>query len=154
MSNDSQFLYFDRITRQALGILTQTSVTLGRKIVLVDFMVIEDPLDFNILLQRDYFYVMQDVIVSNENVKEPTILAHELNNSQELPAAILFQGDQLNPMQQPVVSLQGHACPFIDYQVKIVFQDLHGPFDSLLQIINEGRFCNIYELWVSFSNTV
>ena len=41
----SQLLAFDRRTCVALGILTQTPVTLGGKTVLVDFMVIEDPLD-------------------------------------------------------------------------------------------------------------
>ena len=45
-----------------MGILAQTLVTLGGKIVLVDFMVIEDPLDFNMLLGCDYFYAMQAVV--------------------------------------------------------------------------------------------
>ena len=45
-----------------LGVLTQTPVTLGGKTVLVDIMVIEDPLDFNMLLGRDYVYSMQAVV--------------------------------------------------------------------------------------------
>ena len=45
-----------------MGILTQVPVTLSEKIVLVDFMVIEDPLDFNMILGRDYVYSMQDVV--------------------------------------------------------------------------------------------
>ena len=62
LSTDSQLLDFDRRTKQALGIITHTFVTLGGKIVLVDFMVIEDPLDFNMLLEGDYVYAMQAVV--------------------------------------------------------------------------------------------
>ena len=62
VSTSSQLLVFDRRTRIALGILTQKSITFGGKTILVDFMVIEDPLDFNILLGHDYVYAMQDVV--------------------------------------------------------------------------------------------
>ena len=58
----SQLLVFDRRTCIALGILSQTPVTLGGKTVLVDFMVIEDPVDFNMLLGCDYFYAMQAMV--------------------------------------------------------------------------------------------
>ena len=62
VSTVSQLLAFDRITCLALGILAQTPITLGGKTVLVDFMVIEDPLDFNMLLGSDYVYAMQAVV--------------------------------------------------------------------------------------------
>ena len=62
MLNDSQLLDFDRRTSAILGIITQTSVTLGGKTVLFDFMVIEDPLYFNMLLERDYVYAMQAMV--------------------------------------------------------------------------------------------
>ena len=39
-----QPLEFDRIASQPLGVLTQRPVTLGGNTILVDFMVIEDPL--------------------------------------------------------------------------------------------------------------
>ena len=45
-----------------MGIFAQTPVTLGGKTVLVDFMVIEDSLDFNMLLGGDYAYSMQVVV--------------------------------------------------------------------------------------------
>ena len=54
MSTASQLLYFERRTSIALGILAQTPVNLGGKTILVDFMVIDYPLDFNMLLGRDY----------------------------------------------------------------------------------------------------
>ena len=62
VSTASQLLAFDRRTCVALGILAQTHVTLGGKTVLVDFVVIEYPLDFNMLLGRDYVYAMKAVV--------------------------------------------------------------------------------------------
>ena len=62
MSTDNQLLSFDRRNSQNLGILTQTPVTLGEKTILVDFMVIEDPLDFNMLPGSDYMYSMKVVV--------------------------------------------------------------------------------------------
>ena len=53
---------FYRRPSQNLVVLTKTHVTLGGKTVLVDFMVIEDPLDFNMLLERDYVYAMKVVV--------------------------------------------------------------------------------------------
>ena len=62
LSIASQLLAFDRRTCIALGIITQTPVTLGWKTILVYFMVIEDPLDFNMILRCDYVYAMQVVV--------------------------------------------------------------------------------------------
>ena len=59
VSTTSQLLAFDRITCIALGILVQTPITLGGKTILVDFMVIEEPLDFNMLLGHDYVYAIK-----------------------------------------------------------------------------------------------
>ena len=62
MSNSSLLLVFDTRTSIALGITSQMPVTFGGETILVDFMVIEDPLDFNTLLGRDYVYSMQVVV--------------------------------------------------------------------------------------------
>ena len=62
MLTTSQLLTFDRRTSIALGIISQTPINLGGKTVLVEFMVIEDPLEFNMLLGRDYVYAMQVVV--------------------------------------------------------------------------------------------
>ena len=58
MLNDSQLLDFDRRTSTDLVILAQTPISLGGNIVLVDFMVIEDPLELIMLLESDYVYAM------------------------------------------------------------------------------------------------
>ena len=62
VSTASHSLEFDRRTCISLGIISQTPITLDGKIVLVDFMVIEDPLDFNMLLGHDYVYAMQAMV--------------------------------------------------------------------------------------------
>jgi hypothetical protein len=56
-------LAFNRRTSQPLGTLPQFPVTLGGKTVFIDVMVVQDPLDFSLLLGRDYVYAMK-VIVS------------------------------------------------------------------------------------------
>ena len=62
MSTDSQLLDFERRASKALGILTQTSITLGWNTILVDFMVIEDPLEFIMILRSYYVYAMQYLV--------------------------------------------------------------------------------------------
>jgi hypothetical protein len=56
-------LDFKRRTSQPLGTLPQFLITLGGKNVFIDVMVVQDPLDFTLLLGRDYVYAMK-VIVS------------------------------------------------------------------------------------------
>ena len=62
VSTSSKLLVFDRRTSIFLGILSQTPITLGGNTFLIDFMVKEDPLDFNMLLGRDYVYAMEAVV--------------------------------------------------------------------------------------------
>jgi hypothetical protein len=55
-------LAFNRRTSQPLGTLPQFPVTLGGKTVFIDVMVIQDPLDFSLLLGRDYVYAMKAIV--------------------------------------------------------------------------------------------
>jgi hypothetical protein len=55
-------LDFNKRTSQPLGTLPQFPVTLGGKIVFIDFMVVQDPLDFTLLLGRYYVYVMKAIV--------------------------------------------------------------------------------------------
>ena len=55
---------FNRRTSQLLGILPKLPVTLGGKTVNIDVMVVLGPLDFNLLLGRDYTYVMGALVSS------------------------------------------------------------------------------------------
>jgi hypothetical protein len=55
-------LAFNRRTSQPLGTLPQFPVTLGGKIVFIDVMVVQDPLDFSLLIGRDYVYAMKAIV--------------------------------------------------------------------------------------------
>jgi hypothetical protein len=55
-------LAFNRGTSQPLGILPQFPVTLEGKTVFIDVMVVRDPLDFSLLLGRDYVYAMKAIV--------------------------------------------------------------------------------------------
>jgi hypothetical protein len=55
-------LSFNRRTNQPLGILPQFLVTLGGKTIFIDVMVVQDPLDFDLLLGQDYVYSMKAIM--------------------------------------------------------------------------------------------
>jgi hypothetical protein len=55
-------LAFNRRTSQPLGTLPQFPITLGGKTVFIDVMVVQDPLDFDLLLGRDYVYAMKAIV--------------------------------------------------------------------------------------------
>jgi hypothetical protein len=55
-------LSFNRRTSQPLGALPQFPTTLGGKTVFFYEMVVQDPLDFTLLLGRDYVYAMKDIV--------------------------------------------------------------------------------------------
>jgi hypothetical protein len=55
-------LDFNRRTSQPLGTLPQFPITLGGKTVFIDVMVVQDPLDFALLLERDYVYAMKAIV--------------------------------------------------------------------------------------------
>ena len=52
---------FNRIPTTTLAILPQLPITLEKKTIYIDVMVVQGPLDFNLLLGRDYFYTMKVV---------------------------------------------------------------------------------------------
>jgi hypothetical protein len=55
-------LAFNRRTSQHLGTLPHFPITLGGKNVFIDVMVVQDPLDFDLLLGRDYVYAMVAIV--------------------------------------------------------------------------------------------
>jgi hypothetical protein len=62
VSTTSELLAFERIPSECFGILPQFPITLGRKIVPVNFLVVLGPLEFNMLLGHDYVYAMNVVV--------------------------------------------------------------------------------------------
>ena len=53
---------FNRTISEPLGILPKFPITLEGKTVCIDLMVVRGPLDFNLLLGRDYVYAMKAVV--------------------------------------------------------------------------------------------
>ena len=64
ISIDSQISAFNRRPSQPLGILPKLPILLGGKTVCIDVMVVQGPLDFNLLLGQDYVYAMKAVVSS------------------------------------------------------------------------------------------
>jgi hypothetical protein len=55
-------LAFNIRASQPLGTLIQFPITLGGKTIFIDVMVVQDPLDFSLLLGRDYVYAMKAIV--------------------------------------------------------------------------------------------
>jgi len=55
---------FDKGTNRPLGILPNVPITLRRKIIQMNVMVVQGPLDYNLLLGRDYIYCMGAIVSS------------------------------------------------------------------------------------------
>ena len=55
---------FDKGTSRPLGILPNVPITLKGKTVQMNVMVVQGPLDYNLLLGRDYIYCMGAVVSS------------------------------------------------------------------------------------------
>jgi hypothetical protein len=62
VSVTQNLLTFNRRTSQPLGTLPRFPVTLGGKIVFIDIMVVQDPLDFDLLIGRDYVYSIKAIM--------------------------------------------------------------------------------------------
>ena len=58
----NQILAFNRRATTPLGILPHFPITLGGKTICIDVMVVQGPLDFNLLLGCDYVYAMKVVV--------------------------------------------------------------------------------------------
>ena len=55
---------FDKGTSQPLGILPNVPITLRRKTIHINVMVVQGHLDYNLLLGRDYIYSMGAIVSS------------------------------------------------------------------------------------------
>ena len=64
LATDSQLLAYERRPGEYMGVLPQMPTTLGGKTILIDMVVVDFPLDFNMLLGCDYVYDMNVVVSS------------------------------------------------------------------------------------------
>jgi len=63
-TTQSQLLAYDKRPGESMGVLPQLPITLSGKTILIDMMVVDSPLDFNMLLGHDYVYSMNVVVSS------------------------------------------------------------------------------------------
>lgn len=63
MLASSPLLVFYKRPSEPLGVITQLHTSLGGKTILIDIMVVEDPMDLYMLLGHDYVYAM-NILVS------------------------------------------------------------------------------------------
>jgi len=57
-------LAYDRRPGQSMGVLVKFLITFGGKTVLIDMIMVDLPLDFNMLLGFDFVYAMKIVVSS------------------------------------------------------------------------------------------
>jgi hypothetical protein len=62
VSTSHELLSFDIRPSEYLGVLPQFPISLGGKTVLVNVIVVQGPLYFNMILRRDYVYAMNVVV--------------------------------------------------------------------------------------------
>ena len=62
MPATDQILAFNRRPTAPLGTLPYLPITLGWKTIYIDVMVVQGPLDFNLLLRNDYVYAMKAIV--------------------------------------------------------------------------------------------
>ena len=62
MPSTDHVLDFNQIPTAPLGTLPYFPITLGGKTICIDVMVVQGPLDFNLLLGRDYVYAMKAIV--------------------------------------------------------------------------------------------
>ena len=62
MPTTDQILAFNRRPTASIGNLPYLPITSGGKTIYIDFMVVQGPLDFNLILGHDYVYSMKVVV--------------------------------------------------------------------------------------------
>jgi len=116
LTAQSQLLSYDRRPSESMGVLPQLHITLGGKIVLSDMMVVDRPLDFNMLLGHDYVYAMNAMVPSLFRVmcfphKGNIVTIDQLASDNDHPNLSLLQN---NPLFVPSVQVDS-APPWVNY---------------------------------------
>lgn len=62
LASDKKLLAYDRRPGESMGVLPQLHITLGGKTVVINMMVVDRPLDFNMQPRHDFFYAMNFVV--------------------------------------------------------------------------------------------
>jgi hypothetical protein len=111
-----ELLDFDRCPSEYFGVLPQLPISLGGKTVLVDVIVVQGPLDFNMLLERDYVYAMNAVVSTLFQVMHfphsgSIVTIDQLTSDNHHPNSTLFQ---TTPLYVPSVRVDS-TPPQVNY---------------------------------------
>jgi hypothetical protein len=145
---------FNRRTNHPLGILPQFPVTLGGKTIFIDVMVVQDPLDFDLLLGRYYVYAMKSIVstfirvisfphdgrmvtIDQLSFVGPDLTINpmtSLNGSYQQSLSTLPQVNYVVVSPMPSVADENHLDPVVDMvisSVGILEPDLLNPDETL-----------------------
>jgi hypothetical protein len=116
VSSSHELLDFDKCPSEYLGILPQLPISLGGKTVLVDVIVVQGSLDFNMLLRRDYVYAMNVVVSMLFQVMHfphngSIVTIDQLTSDNHHPNSTLFQ---TTPLYVPSVRVDS-TLPKVNY---------------------------------------
>lgn len=123
-------LAFNRGTIQPLGILPNFPITLGGNTIYIDVMVVQGPLDFNLLLGRDYVCVMGALVCSLFRV---TCFPHE--GSILIIDHLTFIGPESTPTQPS--SLNGSYVQAISPQPQVNYVATYSMSTSTDNIVGD-----------------
>jgi hypothetical protein len=109
-------LDFDKHPSEYLGILPHFPISLGGKIVLVDVIVVQGPLYFNMLLGHDYVYAMNVVVYTLFRVmyfphNGSIVTIDQLASDNQHPNSVLVQ---TTPLYVPSVYVDS-TPPWVNY---------------------------------------
>jgi hypothetical protein len=118
VSASHELLDFDRRPSEYLGVLPQFPISLGGKIVHVYVIVVQGPLDFNMLLGRDYVYAMNVVVstlfwVMHFPHNGSIVTINQLASDNHHPNSTLVQ---TSPLYVPSVRVDS-TLPWVNYVV-------------------------------------
>jgi hypothetical protein len=95
-----ELLYFDKHPSEYLGFISQLPISLARNTFLVDVIVVQVPLNFNMLLGCDYVYAMNIVVsmlfwVMHFPHNGSIVTIDQLDSDNHHPNSTLFQASHL-----------------------------------------------------------
>jgi hypothetical protein len=116
LSSSHEILDFDRCPSEYLGVLPQLPILLGGNTVLVNVIVVQGPLDFNMLLGHDYVYAMNVVVstlfwVMHFPHNGSIITIDQLASDNHHPNSTLFQ---TTPLYVPSIRVDS-TLPQVNY---------------------------------------
>jgi hypothetical protein len=116
VSASNELLNFDRHPSEYLGVLPRLPISLGGNIFLVDVIVMQGSLDFNMLVERDYLYAMNIVVptlfwVMNFPHNGSIVTIDQLESDNHHPNSELVQD---SPLYVPSVHVDS-TLPQVNY---------------------------------------